>query len=288
MRKRIVAIFTVLAYCVGIFLLCYPTIANMYNNVGYTTTITSYQTSADSLSVEEKEALIEGAREYNEGLPYSAGATTLPKNKEEQYYSTLSYNGSDVMGILTIPAINVKLPIYHGVDAGILQSGVGHIPGSSLPIGGKGTHCALSAHSGMANQVMFDHLDDLKEGDQFIITVLGEDLVYTVDNIQVVEPEDSSELFIDEDKDYCSLITCTPYGINSHRLVVRGVRDGGEITATEHETVSGNYENVGHTPTSQIVTVAVCLGSIPLFAMFIVLLFRKKRKAPEHIKKGKK
>ena len=161
----------------------------------------------------------------------------------EGYDTLLDLNGDGIMGFVRIPAINIVLPIYHGVEGETLEDGAGHLPGSSLPVGGPGTHAVIAAHSGLASQRMFSDLEQLKEGDLFYFSVLGDTLAYEVDQIKVVEPDDASDLGVMEGGDFATLVTCTPFGINTHRLLVRGRRvalpeDGTESAAVSEATAA--------------------------------------------------
>ena len=221
----------------------------------------------------------EAAEEYNASLSYVGGAGGISPQQEEIYNNLLTYNETSAMGIVVIPKINVNLPIYHGTDQTALQVGVGHIASSSLPIGGKGTHCVLSAHSGMADSTMFDQLDRLEIGDTFSIISLGETLVYQVDQIKVVLPEETEDLFIDPNQDYCTLITCTPYGVNSHRLLVRGVRVE-NTEEVEQATLQSQQQIEKSTEPdwAKIVLLVGLLASIPLFATILIVVTRRSRR----------
>jgi sortase A len=179
---------------------------------------------AANLDNEEYQRILEQAEQYNQEL-YERGST-LELNDEEraEYNSTLSFSGDGLMGYIEIPSIDVSLPIYHGSEEKVLQEGVGHLEGSSLPVGGESSHCVLVGHRGLPTAKLFSDLDQLKEGDVFTITILDETLTYEVDQIRIVEPQEVDDLAIEEGADYCTLVTCTPYGINSHRLLVRGRR----------------------------------------------------------------
>ena len=146
-----------------------------------------------------------------------------------KYDNLLNISGTGVMGIVEIPKINVRLPIYHGTDETVLKSGAGHIKGTSLPTGGEGTHCVISGHRGLPSAELFTHLDKMKVGDRFHMHVLNHDMEYQVDQILEVEPTEADAIYIENGKDYVTLVTCTPYGINSHRLLIRGVRIDDEI-----------------------------------------------------------
>ena len=168
--------------------------------------------------------MLEEARAYNESISEHGINWMLSDEEKEQYRNILSAGSTGIMGYIDISKIDIKLPIYHGTSEDVLQTSIGHLEGSSLPVGGEGSHCALSGHRGLPSAKLFSDLDKLKEGDTFVIGILDETLTYEIDQIRVVEPTDMTELRIEPKKDYCTLITCTPYGINTHRLLVRGHR----------------------------------------------------------------
>lgn len=188
-----------------------------------TQSIASYVEAVADMSEEEKEAVREEARAYNESIAQGIDFN-LTEEEYAAYEKVLDITGDGIMGYIEIPSIDVRLPVYHGVDEAVLQIAIGHIPGSSLPIGGVNTHCLVSGHRGLPSAKLFSDLDQLDEGDIFTITVLDETITYQVDQIRIVLPEETEKLGIVEGMDYCTLITCTPYGINTHRILVRGTR----------------------------------------------------------------
>lgn len=266
-------------YSIGVLCICYPTAARLYYADQQTTVATAFEENLNVVPQEELEGMREAAEEYNASLSYVGGAGGISPQQEEIYNNLLTYNETSAMGIVVIPKINVNLPIYHGTDQTALQVGVGHIASSSLPIGGKGTHCVLSAHSGMADSTMFDQLDRLEIGDTFSIISLGETLVYQVDQIKVVLPEETEDLFIDPNQDYCTLITCTPYGVNSHRLLVRGVRVE-NTEEVEQATLQSQQQIEKSTEPdwAKIVLLVGLLASIPLFATILIVVTRRSRR----------
>ena len=266
-------------YSIGVLCICYPTAARLYYADQQTTVATAFEENLNVVPQEELEGMREAAGEYNASLSYVGGAGGISPQQEEIYNNLLTYNETSAMGIVVIPKINVNLPIYHGTDQTALQVGVGHIASSSLPIGGKGTHCVLSAHSGMADSTMFDQLDRLEIGDTFSIISLGETLVYQVDQIKVVLPEETEDLFIDPNQDYCTLITCTPYGVNSHRLLVRGVRVE-NTEEVEQATLQSQQQIEKSTEPdwAKIVLLVGLLASIPLFATILIVVTRRSRR----------
>ena len=266
-------------YSIGVLCISYPTAARLYYADQQTTVATAFEENLNVVPQEELEGMREAAEEYNASLSYVGGAGGISPQQEEIYNNLLTYNETSAMGIVVIPKINVNLPIYHGTDQTALQVGVGHIASSSLPIGGKGTHCVLSAHSGMADSTMFDQLDRLEIGDTFSIISLGETLVYQVDQIKVVLPEETEDLFIDPNQDYCTLITCTPYGVNSHRLLVRGVRVE-NTEEVEQATLQSQQQIEKSTEPdwAKIVLLVGLLASIPLFATILIVVTRRSRR----------
>lgn len=216
-------IILVLIFFLGMGIMLYPTVSDWWNSLHATRAIEGYVSVVEDMSGKEKEAILEAAREYNAKL--QSGVNFLLTDEElEEYNSLLDIAGTGIMGYLQIPAISVNLPIYHTVDESVLQIAVGHIPGSSLPIGGEGTHAILSGHRGLPSAKLLSDLDKIVEGDIFTIDIMDETVTYMVDQIRIVLPEETDDLAIQPGKDYCTLVTCTPYGINTHRILVRGKR----------------------------------------------------------------
>ncbi|MGE8651149.1 class C sortase [Bifidobacterium adolescentis] len=217
----------------GLCLLTYPTIANWWNQLHQSRAVAAYVAQTKDYSRQERKVMIAQARQYNADLAQKALLSTTENENdrwvmtdaEKRYYdSTLDITGTGVMGYVTIPSIAVRLPIYHGTDEGILQIATGHIAGSSLPVGGDTTHAVVSGHTGLPSAKLFTGLDKLKKGDTFAFHVLDQTYTYQVDQIKTVLPKDLSQLNIEPGKDYATLVTCTPYGVNTHRLLVRGHR----------------------------------------------------------------
>lgn len=222
---------------VGIGLLLYPTVSDYWNSFHQSRAVMSYAEHVSDMNAEEYDRLLSEARDYNRRFEQDGLDWNLTEEEKAEYESVLNVDRSGVMGYIKIPKINVMLPVYHGTEENVLQSSIGHLEGSSLPVGGESTHCLLSGHRGLPSARLFTDLDQLREGDTFTMTVLNETLTYEVDHIWIVEPEDLSHLQIEEGKDLCTLITCTPYGINTHRLLVRGHRienaDGGAMVTAD-------------------------------------------------------
>lgn len=222
--NRITLILLVVVLLAGLSLLLYPTVADWWNSRHQSQAIASYVDTVTELDEDRYEELLAEARAYNELLLQDENRF-LPDEEDLEYYnSLLNVSGSGIMGYVEIPEIDVTLPIYHGTSEEVLQTAIGHIEGSSLPVGGESTHCVISGHRGLPSARLFTDLDQITEGDIFQLHVLDETLTYEVDQISVVEPDDVSLLAIEEGDDLCTLVTCTPYGVNSHRLLVRGHR----------------------------------------------------------------
>ena len=252
MKRKIVTIVVAgLAFLISLGLTLYPLIAARYNEAHQSAIHAEYEQLVEQKDDTEKKRILELARQYNEALKpgvTEAYSQDLLLWASENYADQLNIAGNGIMGYVMIPAIQVNLPIFHGTSDETLAKGVGHLLGSSLPIGGKGTHTVLTGHSGMANQKMFSDLADLKIGDVFYLDVLGERLAYKVQEINTVLPYDTSLLEIDPEEDLCTLVTCTPYGVNTHRLLVRGYRvpyveqSGEETILNEIPAVKSTWE----------------------------------------------
>ena len=227
--KRIIAnIIIAVVFLGGLSILLYPTVSDYINERNSSRVIIAYDDVVEQMAEEDYTKEMQDASEYNAYLTQYANlsvAASVEKDREDrQYDQLLNVDGSGVMGIINIPAINVNLPIYHGTEEGTLQTAIGHYEGSSLPIGGESTHAILTGHRGLPSAKLFTDLDRLEVGDVFYIKVLGEILEYEIDQIQTVLPHELDSLSITPGEDYVTLVTCTPYGINSHRLLVRGTR----------------------------------------------------------------
>ena len=210
---------------IGLSLLLYPTVSDYWNSFHQSEAVAGYVQDVQDMSQQKKDDMLKAAKDYNQTLAQGVMPDlNLSKAEKARYNQTLDVTGTGIMAYVDIPKINTTLPIYHGTDDSILQVAVGHIPGTSLPVGGKGTHAVISGHRGLPSAKLFTDIDRLREGDTFMIQVLDETLTYEVDQILTVLPDDVSALAIDPNQDYVTLVTCTPYGVNSHRLLVRGHR----------------------------------------------------------------
>lgn len=224
MRNKLTTILLILALFAGLSLLLYPTVSDYWNSLHASQAVTDYAENVRNLEAEKYQQVLQDARNYNQRLSYRHTTFALSEEELGAYDALLDISGTGVMGYIEIPSINISLPVYHGTEEGVLQIAVGHLEWSSLPVGGADTHCVLSGHRGLPSAKLFTNLDKLVVGDKFIMRVLDEVLTYEVDQILIVEPTDVSALMLEAGKDLCTLITCTPYGINSHRLLVRGHR----------------------------------------------------------------
>lgn len=223
-KKHISTIIIALIFLAGLGFLLYPTVSNLWNRAHQSRAIATYTKQVEKLDDSQNKEMLKAARKYNKSLLKKSDHWKLSKKDKKKYESLLDVSGTGIMGYIEVPKIDCSLPIYHGTDEGALQIAIGHLEGSSLPVGGKSTHCVLSGHRGLPSARLFTDLDQMEEGDIFVLNVLGRKLAYEVDQIKVVLPDEMSDLEIVHGKDLCTLVTCTPYGINTHRLLVRGHR----------------------------------------------------------------
>lgn len=231
MKKKGSTIILILIFMVGLTIFAYPTVSDRWNALHSTRAIMSYTETVSGLSEEEYAELYSAAERYNQNILSRANPFAPSDEEMEEYESLLNLAGNGVMGYVEIPFINVTLPLYHGTSESVLQTAVGHLEWTSLPVGGESTHAVISGHRGLPRAELFTKLDRLVEGDRFMLNILNEILTYEVDQIHIVLPEEVSDLQIKLGEDYCTLVTCTPYGINTHRMLVRGHR---VATETEH------------------------------------------------------
>ena len=223
MKKNRSNIILILIFLVGLSVMLYPTVSDYINQKNQSRAVASYSEEVENLSDVDYQAYFDAADDYNRRLAETPDAFYRPE-EVSGYTDTLDVSGTGIMGYITIPKIGVELPVYHGTSDGVLQVAAGHLEGSSLPVGGAGTHAVISAHRGLPSAKLFTNLDELEVGDTFTITVLDRVLTYEVDQISIVLPTETDLLQPVEGKDYVTLMTCTPYGINTHRLLVRGKR----------------------------------------------------------------
>ena len=225
MKKSVVStVILILVFFLGLSLVLYPSVSDYWNSLHQSRAIATYAEEVSNLNTDRYEQLWAEAVDYNRTLRDRENAFLLSETQKTAYDSLLNVGGNGVMGYIEIPTIGVSLPVYHGTDEGVLQIAVGHIEWTSLPVGGESSHCVISGHRGLPSAKLFTNLDKLVVGDTFLFRVLDETLTYEVDQILIVEPQEVSALTIREGEDLCTLVTCTPYGINTHRLLVRGHR----------------------------------------------------------------
>ena len=279
MRKHKTVIFLTLGFLVGICILLYPAFSDFWNSKAQSRAITDYESVLDNLDENEYSAIFERAHAYNKAL-YETNYPLMDYKNVPGYYDTLRITDNDMIGYLKIDRIGVELPIYHGTSDDVLNRGVGHFEGSSLPIGGENTHSIMSAHRGLPSSKLFTDLDRMEIGDTFQIIVLDQVLTYQVDFIKTIEPNDVSDLQIIEGGDYCTLFTCTPYGINTHRLLVRGVRIE---TIKEKPIIYVSNEAFRIEPL--LVTPAV---AAPMLLVLLIHLLVKYREPPKTVQQKKK
>ena len=270
MRKHLSTIVLLFILFIGLSLLLYPTASDYWNSFHQTRAIATYAENVANLDNNQYDQLWEDARAYNQALPFRSNPYYLSEEQRAEYESLLDVSGLGVMGYIEIPEIDVSLPIYHGTEESVLQVAVGHLDWTSLPVGGESTHCVLSGHRGLPSAKLFTNLDKLREGDTFLLRVLDEVLTYEVDQILIVEPQETAALRVVEGKDYCTLVTCTPYGINTHRLLVRGHRvDNVEQAKTIRVTADA----------VQIEPLLVApIVAIPMLLILLVLLLLPRRR----------
>ena len=279
MRRHKTAIFLTLGFLVGICILLYPAFSDFWNSKTQSRAITDYESVLENLEVADYTAVFEQAYAYNKAL-YETEFPLVDHVNVPGYYDTLSITDNDMIGYLQIERIGVELPIYHGTSEEVLNKGVGHLEGSSLPVGGENTHCVMSAHRGLPSSKLFTDLDRMEKGDVFKIIVLDQVLTYRVDFITEIEPTDVTDLQIIEGGDYCTLFTCTPYGINTHRLLVRGVR-----IETIKEKPIIYVSNEAYRIEPLLVTPAV---AAPMLLVLLIHLLVKYREPPKSVQIKKK
>lgn len=271
MKNRIVNLLLAAAFLAGLSLLLYPTVSDYWNSLHASKAVAAYDQEVRQLDQGRYDALLDAAREYNRTLLDRSSGYYLTDDQKARYDSLLNVDGGGIMGYIEIPTIKLSLPIYHGTEEDILQIAVGHLDWSSLPVGGESTHCVLSGHRGLPSAKLFTNLDQLVEGDAFVIRTLDEVLTYEVDQFLIVEPDDVSALSIEEGKDLCTLVTCTPYGVNSHRLLVRGHR-----VANQSEAIRVTSDAIQIEP----LLVAPVLAIPMLLALLFLLLIPGRKKRP--------
>ena len=268
--KRIYFSILILITLIALGFLLYPSFSNYINNKFAVSTISDYTEKINNVKDEEVDDLIKNINKYNYDLFNGTAENQLP--------DYLNIHEGDVLGYIEIPSINIKLPIYYGTSVDILKKGVGVLDGTSLPVGGENTHSVLSAHTGLANQKLFTDIDKLKDGDVFYLHILKKDLAYKVNQIKVVHPDEIDELKISDDKDYVTLLTCYPYGINTERLLVRGERT--DLSPSNVEQVQKEISTFNHSNENLILIVIILISVlIIIFLLFLIMKFKGKNKS---------
>lgn len=270
-QSNFINIILVLILLVGLSLLLYPSVSDYWNSFHQSRAIAQYAKEVAAMDDEDYEKLWQEAVDYNKVLRERGINYILSEEEKAEYESVLDVTGTGIMGYVEIPSIRCSLPIYHGTDESVLQIAVGHLEWSTLPVGGESTHCVISGHRGLTSAKLFTNLDQLVEGDIFMLRVLDEVLTYEVDQILIVEPQDTTSLQITRGEDYCTLVTCTPYGINTHRLLVRGHR-------IENVEESGSARITADAMQIEPLMVAPIVALPILLILIILLLVPRRRK----------
>lgn len=270
MKKHLSTILLLLVFLIGLSLLLYPSFSDYWNSLHQSRAIAAYTEQVANMDDDQYAQIWDAATAYNLSLTQRSNSYILSDEQEAEYEQLLNLGGNGVMGYIEIPTIGVSLPIYHGTDEAVLQIAVGHLEWTSLPVGGEGSHCVISGHRGLPSAKLFTDLDRVVEGDVFLLRILDEVLTYEVDQIRIVEPSEVDELTIEAGKDLCTLVTCTPYGINSHRLLVRGHR---VATEEEAETIRVSADATQIEP--------MIVAAPMLLALLILVLIPKKKRRNE-------
>lgn len=268
--QRITTIVVALVLLVGVGLLAYPTVSDWWNSFHQSRAISSYIETVNELSPEEYARIWNDAVEYNESLLNHIQTFSLTPEERAEYESQLNIEGNGIMGYIEVPIINVKLPVYHGLEESVLQIAIGHMEDTSLPVGGESTHCVVSGHRGLPSATLFTNLDKVQEGDLFMFHTLNETLTYEVDQIRIVEPYDTKDIQIVPGEDLATMVTCTPYGINSHRMLVRGHR----VPNVNADNMPAEAEQINP------IVVAATVG-IPIMFVILVVALVITRKRPQ-------
>ena len=270
--KKLSTVLLIATFVAGLSLLLYPTVSNYWNTLHASRAVATYVDAVQNMGEDKRREMLQKAIDYNKSLTSDNQRLTISSARRQEYESILDVDGNGMIGYIEIPNVNITLPVYHGTNDDVLQIAVGHLDWTSLPVGGTSTHCVLSGHRGLPSAKLFTNLDQVKEGDTFVIRVLDEILTYEVDQIRIVEPADVDDLMIENGKDYCTLVTCTPYGVNSHRLLVRGHR-----VENESESIRVTSEAIQIEPL--IVAPAIAIPTlIIIFVLLIASSNKKKRK----------
>lgn len=276
MQNRKSTMILLISFFIGLSVLLYPSISSYWNSKTQSTAIVDYEAMLANYKPEDYTALFEAAEEYNRQLA-ALNHPLADYGTLESYFECLNVSGTGMMGYVTIKKISQELPVYHGTSDSVLAIAAGHLQGTSLPVGGESTHCVISAHRGLPSAVLFTHLDRLEVGDTFYFTILDRTFTYEVDQIRIVQPDDASLIGIEEGRDYCTLLTCTPYGINTERLLVRGH----QIDASQQRNIY--IANEAYRIDSMIVMPIVALPIIAVLMIYVMFAPVKKESLGEDL-----
>ena len=276
MKKHLTTLLLIVIFIAGLCILLYPSVSDYWNSMVQSKAIVDYEAALSNLTQKDYTDAFEAAYAYNAALrevdfPLMYFDKLDEREDLQKYEDILNINGNGIMGYISIPEIKVELPIYHGTSASVLNVAAGHLEGTSLPVGGESTHCVLSAHRGLPSAKLFTDLDELVVGDVFTITVLDQVLTYEVDQIKIVEPNEVDDLYVVEGEDYCTLVTCTPYGINTHRLLVRGTR-----IETVEEKPTIYVPSDGFLIDELIIAPVLAVPMLMVLLVFLMVRYRKK------------
>lgn len=268
-------IIIVLVLIAGLSLLLYPSVSDYWNSFHSSVAIADYSKVVSDISEEEYDKLLSAAQSYNNKISEKDNIFYLDDEQKKEYNDLLNITGTGIMGYIEIPNIKISIPVYHGTSEATLQIAIGHLEWSSLPVGGKSTHCVLSGHRGLPSAKLFTDLDKLVVGDVFVMRVLDDAYTYEVDKIMIVEPDETDDLVVIEGGDYCTLVTCTPYGINSHRLLVRGHRIE-NLESSKTVRVTADALQIEPMLIAPIVAIPM------LLALLLYILFKPKKKKTKY------
>ena len=269
MKGKLYTLILVLVLLIGLSLMLYPVLSEYWNSFHQSKVIASYVEQIDNLDEDDYEEILGAAKDYNANFKRDS-LWILSDEEKVVYENLLNVAGNGMMGYIEIPSINCSLPIYHGTGGNVLQVATGHLEGSSLPVGGESSHCIISGHRGLPSAKLFTNLDQLKEGDVFMLYVLNEAFAYEVDQIRIVEPDDLTNLRIEQGEDLCTLVTCTPYAVNSHRLLVRGHRV--ETYEVSEVRVTADATQLDDTMVAMVVAIPILLGMF----IWLMVYYRKR------------
>ena len=279
MRKHWSTILLVFLFVIGLSLLMYPAFADWWNSMHQSRAIASYSEAVANIDEDQYDEIWNAAWEYNRSVLERGNRFRLTEEQKQTYDGLLNITDSGIMGYIEIPDIDVSLPIYHGTGEAVLQVAAGHLEWTSLPVGGAGSHCVISGHRGLPSAKLFTDLDRMALGDTFTLRILDEVLTYEVDQILIVEPQDTEALMIEEGKDLCTLVTCTPYGINSHRMLVRGHR-------TENAEEAGMIRVTADAMQMDPIIVAPMVAAPMLLVLLVIMLFNTRKKRNDSGQEG--